>query len=85
MRKLLALLLCGILRGNLYANLTTVVEIDRNADVVVCQDFNGFVWEFYGAEDWAEGDLCNLVMYDNLTEKIYDDIIVRTIYERIDY
>ena len=83
MRKLLALVLCGILRGNLYANLTTVVDIDRNADVVVCQDFNGMVWEFYGAEDWCEGDLCNLVMYDNLTEKIYDDIIVRATYERI--
>lgn len=85
MRKLLALILCGILSQHLYSNLTTIVEIDRDTDIVYCEDFNGYVWSFTGAEDWETGDLCNLVMYDNMTEKVYDDVIVRTIYERIDH
>ena len=84
MRKLLALILCGILRGNLYANLTTIVEIDHNTDVVICEDCNGHVWEFYGAEDWQVGDECNLVMFDCGTEEIADDVIIRETYERSD-
>ena len=84
MRKLLALLLCGILALNTYANLTTVVELDRDADVVTCEDYNGNLWEFYGVEDWEIGDLCNLVMFDCGTAEITDDVIVRATYERMD-
>lgn len=84
MRKLLTLILCGILRGNLYANLTTIVDIDRNTDVVVCEDCNGNLWEFYGAEDWQVGDECNLVMFDCGTDEITDDVIIRETYERSD-
>ena len=84
MRKLLALILCGILARNMYANLTTVVELDRDADVVTCEDYNGHLWEFYGCEDWCEGDLCNLVMFDNFTAEVTDDVIVRATYERMD-
>ena len=84
MRKLLALILCGILRGNLYANLTKVVHVDRNTDVVTCEDFNGHIWKFCGAEDWQVGDECNLVMFDCGTEEIADDVIIRETYERSD-
>ena len=84
MRKIMCGILALMLSRHLYANLTTIVEIDRNADVVTCEDYNGNLWEFTGCEDWYVGDLCNLVMFDNNTAEIYDDIILRTIYERID-
>ena len=84
MKKLLCGILVLMLSQHLYANMTTIVKIDRNADVVTCVDYNGYVWEFYGCEDWCEGDLCNLVMYDNMTDRITDDVIVRKIYERMD-
>lgn len=83
MLKLLTLLLCGIMSGNMYANLTEVVCVDRSADVVTCEDYNGNLWEFYGCEDWYEGDLCNLVIFDNGTAEVTDDIIIRATYERI--
>ena len=84
MRKIIALILCGIISQHLYGNLTTIVEINRNTDVVTCEDYHGHVWEFYGCEDWCEGDLCNLVMFDNFTTEITDDVIVRETYERSD-
>ena len=85
MRKLLALMLCGVMAQHMYANLTHVVEIDRDADTVLCEDFNGHLWEFYGAEDWEIGDECNLVMFDCGTAEVTDDMIVRATYERSDF
>lgn len=66
-----------------YYALTTVVEkVDREKDTVTCMDFNGNLWEFYGAEDWQKDDIASLLMYDNNTpETIYDDIIVNVRYD----
>ena len=84
MRKILCGILAMMLSGRLYANLTKIIEIDRNTDVVICEDCNGNLWEFYGAEDWQVGDECNLVMFDCGTEEIADDVIIRETYERSD-
>ena len=43
-------------------------------------DNNGFVWQFYGVEDWEEGDICSVIMNHNGTETIFDDIIITTRY-----
>ncbi len=63
-----------------YALTTKVVELDRENDVVVCEDFNGNLWEFYGCEDWQIDDVASLLMDDNGTSTIYDDEIVSTRY-----
>lgn len=63
-----------------YALATTVCAIDRDADVVVCEDYNGNVWEFYGAEDWEVGDNANLLMDTMGTTTIYDDAIAGATY-----
>ena len=84
MRKIMCGILALMLSRHLYANLTKIVEIDRNTDVVVCEDCNGNLWEFSGAEDWQVGDECNLVMFDCGTEEIADDVIIRETYERSD-
>lgn len=64
-----------------YAKSTVVVDVNYNTDVVTVEDFNGFTWQFDGCEDWAEGDICAMVMSDNNTpETIFDDIIINTNY-----
>ena len=78
--------LCGVLMNqllnpaNIYALTTKVVELDRENDIVVCEDFNGNLWEFYGCEDWQIDDVASLLMDDNGTSTIYDDEIVSARY-----
>lgn len=58
-------------------SLTTVVKyVDYGYDKVYCEDFNGEVWCFNGCEDWMEGNIASMVMYDNGTSIIYDDEII---------
>ena len=63
-----------------YALATTVNAIDRDTDVVTCEDYNGNLWEFYGVEDWQVGDNANLLMDTMGTERIYDDEICGATY-----
>lgn len=65
---------------NLYALTTQVVQVDYKNDVVVCQDFNGDLWEFEGCEDWLYGDIASMVMNDKGTPVKYDDEIVSVRY-----
>ena len=58
-----------------YASTTVVVDINYDTDTVVCEDSAGYVWEFYGAENWCIGDVCSMVMCDNGTPSILDDTI----------
>lgn len=68
-------------KEHLYSISTTVTAIDRENDVVTVTEINGGnIWEFYGVEDWEVGDSCALTMYDNKTEQIFDDEIIRTTY-----
>lgn len=63
-----------------YALTTKVVALDEENDVVTCRDFNGNLWEFYGCEDWAIGDIASLLMNDSTTANIYDDEIINARY-----
>lgn len=65
-----------------YYPMTTVVsKIDTKNDIVTVENNNGHMYEFMGVEDWEIGDICSLMLDDNGTESIYDDIIVKTIYD----
>ena len=44
------------------------------------EDFNGNLWQFDGAEDWVEGDICTLIMNSKGTEEIKDDTIISVHY-----
>lgn len=48
-----------------YPRLAVVVEIYPEDDLVVCLDKYGEEWLFFGADTWAVGDLCNLLMFNN--------------------
>ena len=65
---------------NLYPLSTVVTEINIKDDSVTVEDPNGNLWDFYGIEDWEVGDGCSLLMDNNGTENIEDDIIISTQY-----
>lgn len=67
-------------RGKEYPALMVVSEVDKDEDAVYCLDFNGGEWSFTGAESWAVGDYCSMIMNDMGTESNYDDVIVSTRY-----
>lgn len=85
MMILITLLLSAIIsapkeNGNLYAETAIVREIDYATDEVVVECFNGNLFSFYGTEDWAEGDICSMLMNDNGTPTVTDDEIVSVKY-----
>lgn len=65
---------------DVYAMTTVVVELDYDNDAVVCVDFNGNEWAFYGIEDWLVGDVATLVMWNAETDIIYDDEVLDVYY-----
>lgn len=65
-----------IAQGFLYPETMIITEIDEAQDLVTLECANGNVFEFYGIEDYAEGDLVSMIMYNNGTELVYDDVIL---------
>ena len=85
MKKLIALTLvltalCGVASAELYPETARVVELNYDEDIVTVETFNGFLFSFYGCEDYCEGDGVALIMDDNGTEKVYDDCIIMVQY-----
>lgn len=75
--------ICQIYNANqishLYPLSTTVTKIEN--DTVTVEDSNGNLWSFNGAEDWEINDSCALIMDDNNTKDIRDDVIISTQYQ----
>lgn len=65
---------------NMYAKTAMVYELDRTCDIVYVVDSNGEAWTFEGCEDYELGDYVSMIMYDNGTQSIYDDIILKVQY-----
>ena len=87
MKKLTAIALILILTtialtafADVYPMTAEVVEVNYDEDTVTVETFTGFLFSFEGCEDWAEGDCASLIMDDNGTEKIFDDMIVMAQY-----
>ena len=68
---------------NLYAKTAIVTDLNKDNDVVTVTDSSGYMWEFSGCEDWMLNDYCSMVMYDNNTALIFDDVIIDVKYEII--
>lgn len=70
---------------HLTSRTSVVVAIDYNKDVVTTKDAVGFYWKFEGVEDWAIGDGCTMLLYDNDTpNNIQDDTIIKADYFQLD-
>ena len=78
---LLCSLSCPIQDQSLYMRGMEITNIDYVTDTVTCVDGVGFEWEFYGAEDYAEGDIvCCLMATMGTEDTIFDDQIVMVDY-----
>lgn len=63
--------------SNTYPKAAYVVALNYKNDVVTVEDATGNRWDFYGCEDYYEGDIVAMTMSDNGTpDNIYDDIII---------
>ena len=57
-----------------------VIQLDYLHDIVTCETSTGFVFEFYGCEDYYMNDIIICVMDNNRTKSIIDDKIIDTKY-----
>lgn len=67
-----------------YTKMSTVLEVNNYDDSVIVVDEYGEMWEFYGAEDWAVADYCELIFSESgVPGYFWDDAIVGTIYKGV--
>lgn len=69
-----------VLQSSIYADTAQIVSIDREQDLVTVETSVGHLFSFYGCEDYCEGWFVNLLMSDNGTTSVTDDIILRATY-----
>src|SRR5574344_985123 len=64
--------------------ISNVCEVEVDTEKKYCltlEDSNGDKWVYISEDgDWLEGDIVNLIMCDNGTEEIKDDIIINANY-----
>ena len=69
--------------NHIYSNVTKVIDLDRDNDIVTVIDGIGYTWQFTECDDWMIGDYVSCIMYDMGTESITDDVIIDYHYEII--
>lgn len=65
---------------SVYATTMTVESVNEQTDIVTLVDFNGFIWQIQGVEDWQEGDIASCLMHSKGTPEIIDDVILKVQY-----
>ena len=65
---------------HLYPRVGQVTEINRSWGYVAIKDSVGELWLLYDVDDWAVGDVVSMMLNDNNTDTITDDIIVKAYY-----
>lgn len=64
--------------ASIYPDAGIVTEVDYTTDTVEVTMLNGNVFAFYGCDDWYMGDIAAMIMNDNGTPEVNDDIIVNS-------
>ena len=86
MKKILAvvvlvmLMVSGMANAEMYPQVMLIVEADREEDIIILEDFNGNQWVWEGVEDWMVGDVVAVLMDDNNTKDITDDVMMELKY-----
>lgn len=82
MRNFMLGILVGLMlaTSHLYPMSGIVTRVDHAQDIVEVTTQNGHMWEFAPAEDWAEGDICAMLMNDMGTLEVIDDMIISVRY-----
>lgn len=52
-----------------------VVEVNEEENYFCIEDFNGNIWKVSDSEDWMVGDFCAMIMNNQGSPRIQDDII----------
>lgn len=62
---------------NYYPQTAVIVDFDRKHDAVTVRTSVGWLYQFYGIEDYEIGDMVSLIMDNMDTENtIFDDVII---------
>ena len=56
---------------------TVVREIDYDNNIVIVENNDGELFSFFGTDSFKVNDSCALLMYDNSTSDITDDVIIQ--------
>lgn len=56
---------------------TVVREIDYDNNIVIVENNDGELFSFFGTDSFKVNDNCALLMYDNTTSDITDDVIIQ--------
>lgn len=65
-------------KNHLYPAAGTVRAIYKKSSVVSVKLKNGVIFEFYAEDvaEWHKGDLCAMIIDNNGTKTIYDDMVI---------
>jgi presenilin-like A22 family membrane protease len=66
--------------ATIYPATMVITSVDYESDTVSATTATGYIYEFYGTEDWYVGDLAGMIMDDNGTPEITDDKILQVRY-----
>lgn len=68
-------------KGHLYLAAGTVRATYKEGSVVSVKLKNGVIFEFYAEDiaEWRKGDLCAMIIDNNGTKTMYDDMVVNAI------
>ena len=73
---MIKIIIAAILMNLIYPQTYIITKIDKANDLVTIETCTGYEYQFYGVEDYNEGDLVSCIMYTNGTETILDDQIM---------
>ena len=71
---------CACANAEIYPDTFIITGLDYANDIIILEDANGFIWEYEGIEDLFIGDMVSVLMDNNNTENITDDIILKLTY-----
>ena len=73
-------LFCVCANAEIYPDTFLITNLNYTTDIITLESANGFIWEYEGIEDLFIGDMASVLMDDNNTENITDDIILKLTY-----
>lgn len=73
---LFGIIMALVVSGVIYPATMEVVEVDEQCDVVTFETSQGDLFQITGVGDWEVGDFASLIMYNNDTPTIVDDVIL---------
>jgi hypothetical protein len=80
---MIKIIIAAILMNLIYPQTYIITEIDKANDLVTIETCTGYEYQFYGIEDYYEGDLVSCIMCTNGTETITDDMILTHRYSSV--